>query len=244
MTDPGILQTPMILQLYMTGAALFFYGIYIILFILAIVTLSRRETAGKTVLLIANWLMAVLGTAQVILTLASCVVLIQMSQNNLDTSINPNASAFGLALRGELDNALFMARSIVWCINKNDQLAGSGVLYGVKHSTSALARQLESGALYCICVILLVITGSSLNSISGDIALNVLAGLTFQMTNIAPTLTIVRVGLGHNIQDTIEEKAAKPTNQRNRLVHGPVEEPLPSSSEVLHLRPEVCGIKV
>ncbi|KAJ7214917.1 hypothetical protein GGX14DRAFT_609753 [Mycena pura] len=93
--------------------------IYIILFILAIVTLSRRKTAGKIVLLVANWLMAVLGTAQIILTLASCVVLIQMSQNNLDTSTDPKASQLGLEFQ-EMDDAMSKARSIVWSINKNE----------------------------------------------------------------------------------------------------------------------------
>ncbi|KAJ7208954.1 hypothetical protein GGX14DRAFT_633045 [Mycena pura] len=282
--------------------------IYIVLFILAVVTLSRRKTAARNVLLAASWLMAVLGTAQIILTLASCGVSIQISQNNPDTSTGPNDEHRILAL-----GSLYDALSIVWSINNWKVVCAPGILilatFGIlgcflpfaknveipstlkigfsliaatnvmlmvltgkrisspnvlrsrnklagriwwirreafhvdldqtvcSRYNTAVAIILESGALYCICIILLVVT-ALLHTVSGRITFYLLLGLTPYMTDIAPTLTIVRVGLGHNIQDTIEKLSTKPPNQ-SELLFRQVEDSLHRSPEALNIRPEV-----
>ncbi|KAJ7704202.1 hypothetical protein B0H16DRAFT_1704866, partial [Mycena metata] len=45
------------------------YGVYIVLFLLAIYTLARRKSAGKKLLLGYTWAMAVFGTVQLVLCL-------------------------------------------------------------------------------------------------------------------------------------------------------------------------------
>lgn len=87
-----------------------------------------------------------------------------------------------------------------------------------------LSHRLESGAIYCVCLIIVVII-LSLEQIP-VIFLGITVGLSRQvlvsrrsrhclietsspiLQNIAPTLTIVRVGLGHNIQDTVTRNLA------------------------------------
>ncbi|KAJ7207901.1 hypothetical protein GGX14DRAFT_114489 [Mycena pura] len=69
---------------------------------------------------------------------------------------------------------------------------------------------LESGALYCVCVILLMIFSPN------QFAYQILLSVTSQI-NIAPTLIVVRVGLGHNIQDSIPNQhplQSKPIRSR------------------------------
>jgi len=303
----------MILQICMAGAALLFYGIYIILFVLAIVTLSRRKTAGRRVLLVATWSMAALATGQIVVVLASCVVSIQISQQILVSSADPNAGPVTVSLT--LYNALSTAQNVAWPINNlvTDALflyrcyviwgrkwtvvfvpgililATLGIGLFLTFTTSALPSSigylmgavtnvvlmvltagriwwirgetlhvgldqivrsrcntavaiiLESGALYCVCVILLAVTAPRHDVPEGAL-FYVVVGISSQVINIAPTLTIVRVGLGHNIQDSIEEwaKDSRPTSCSKRdLAMGRGEKFSPSSVEVLDIRPEV-----
>ncbi|KAJ7449005.1 hypothetical protein FB451DRAFT_1187508 [Mycena latifolia] len=93
-------------------------------------------------------------------------------------------------------------------------------------STSAFVNcskqdnRLDSGATYCVFGIVLAIFASPNAPAVGGAILYGIAGqgvvsqdflrisyLTASLQNILPTLTIVRVGLGHNIQDTIQEIA-------------------------------------
>ncbi|KAJ6530196.1 hypothetical protein B0H19DRAFT_480943 [Mycena capillaripes] len=62
----------MIRAFFETGASLLLYGIYFNLFILSIHTLSRRRPHGVNILIVASCAMALLGTAQVAVTLATC----------------------------------------------------------------------------------------------------------------------------------------------------------------------------
>ncbi|KAJ7261886.1 hypothetical protein C8J57DRAFT_1719512 [Mycena rebaudengoi] len=57
---------------------------------------------------------------------------------------------------------------------------------------------LESGAIYCICIVIYVIC-ASIPTVS-PILLNIFRGAIPQIMNIAPTLIIVRVGLSHNTE--------------------------------------------
>ncbi|KAJ7747425.1 hypothetical protein DFH07DRAFT_831056 [Mycena maculata] len=63
-------------QLYSLAATLVLYGIYLVLFSFSVYTLSRRESARA--LLVASWAMAILGTAQVLLHLATTGLSLQM----------------------------------------------------------------------------------------------------------------------------------------------------------------------
>jgi len=69
--------------------------------------------------------------------------------------------------------------------------------------THIVAVILESGALFCICVILLAVTVSRRNVPGPEgVLYYVVVGISSQVMNIAPMLTIVRVCRGHNIQDS------------------------------------------
>ncbi|KAF8129998.1 hypothetical protein K438DRAFT_1887081 [Mycena galopus ATCC 62051] len=56
-----------------TSVHIFFYAIFLILFIIAIRNLGRRETAGKSVLLTFSWALAALGTAQAVLCISRTI---------------------------------------------------------------------------------------------------------------------------------------------------------------------------
>ncbi|KAJ7111269.1 hypothetical protein C8R44DRAFT_799233 [Mycena epipterygia] len=99
----------------------------------------------------------------------------------------------------------------------------------------AVVIVLESGAVYCMYGILLVIV-MSLKPIP-MIFEGVAAGLARQIINIAPTLTIVRVGLGHNIQDTIRHRTEKPAARRTPIPSQPTPRQLSGPREVLHIKP-------
>ncbi|KAJ7152548.1 hypothetical protein C8R46DRAFT_1303091 [Mycena filopes] len=65
-------------------------------------------------------------------------------------------------------------------------------------------RSFESGFIYCFSGLSLVIalaTGGW-----NTVVYPVLLGAAYQAINIAPTLTIVRVGLGHNIEDAVKSQ--------------------------------------
>ncbi|KAF8184042.1 hypothetical protein K438DRAFT_1838139 [Mycena galopus ATCC 62051] len=63
----------LILRFSPTAIALLLYGVYVNLFLLSIYTLSRRRTAGTTLLIAASCMMAVIGTTQIALDVAGTV---------------------------------------------------------------------------------------------------------------------------------------------------------------------------
>ncbi|KAJ7214109.1 hypothetical protein GGX14DRAFT_542332 [Mycena pura] len=93
-----------------------------------------------------------------------------------------------------------------------------------------VAAALESGALYGLCSIVLVIFGRN-----EDLGVYpIIAGASSQIMNIAPTLIMVRVGLGHNIQDSVstvqtndkwsrQVQAARPTSSWTVINIAPME---------------------
>ncbi|KAF7367791.1 hypothetical protein MSAN_00843300 [Mycena sanguinolenta] len=67
--------------------------------------------------------------------------------------------------------------------------------------TTTISIILESGAIYCFCAGMLAV--SAMSNSTGTFYL-VIEGIAFQAVNIAPTLTVVRVGLGHNVLDSVD----------------------------------------
>ncbi|KAJ7214905.1 hypothetical protein GGX14DRAFT_609734 [Mycena pura] len=273
MTDTAVLHKvwgDMILQICMAAGGLLFYGIYLNLFFLALILLSRRKSAeGKKVLLAATWAMAVLETGQMIIVLACCVISIQIMQQILQSPHGP------APILMTIYNILSAVQNIAWAVNKRSLrsfyrcyiiwgrnwavacvpgflilstfgigcflLLGTtqvpesigfilvavtnvvlmaltaGRIWWVRRAAShvgldktirgrythVVAVILESGALFCICVILMAVTVSR-RSVPGPegVLYYVVVGISSQVMNIAPMLTIVRVGRGHNIQDS------------------------------------------
>ncbi|KAJ7735866.1 hypothetical protein DFH07DRAFT_967056 [Mycena maculata] len=89
----------------------------------------------------------------------------------------------------------------IW-YKKREALSVNGNTFRTRYST-AIAMILESGAIYCLSIILFVIAqyfvahGPSSGSQSTSVFFGVTAGLWSQIVNIAPTLILVRVGMGH-----------------------------------------------
>ncbi|KAJ6568058.1 hypothetical protein DFH09DRAFT_1314043 [Mycena vulgaris] len=77
---------------------------------------------------------------------------------------------------------------------------------------SAVTIILESGAIYCVCAVLLTIT-FSIRPLTWSVAYGITLGTSLQAINIAPTLTVVRIGLGHNTDDPIDLKEAPAEGQ-------------------------------
>ncbi|KAJ7261885.1 hypothetical protein C8J57DRAFT_1335639 [Mycena rebaudengoi] len=69
----------------------------------------------------------------------------------------------------------------------------------VKRYDMVIAVILESGAIYCICVVIYVICCSiTIRSLTLFNIVSIFRGALPQIMNIAPTLIVVRVGLGHD----------------------------------------------
>ncbi|KAJ6530103.1 hypothetical protein B0H19DRAFT_1384663 [Mycena capillaripes] len=76
-----------------TGVSLLFYGIYILLFILAIRTLKRRKTSGMKLLMGVSCVMAVLATTQMAVNIALAVFTARLVQQVVHSQLlNANAS--------------------------------------------------------------------------------------------------------------------------------------------------------
>ncbi|KAF8188210.1 hypothetical protein K438DRAFT_2019354 [Mycena galopus ATCC 62051] len=264
-----------------TCVQIFFYAIFLILFIIAIRNLHRRETAGKIVLLTFSWAMVALGTAQVVLCIPMMVETLRLLRELVKqrTDLNPDpvpAPQFGTY------NSLVFADNVVFVINnlavdllllyrcyviwgrekKVLILPGAfiistvavGFIATVQNSTpiftavylmaaatdltlvaftagriwlkrrdviridtdgtlksrysTVIEMIVESGALYSLFAILDAITNQLARRPNSDILYNVIASVSAQLTNILPTLIIVRAGMGHNIQDRIESSRA------------------------------------
>ncbi|KAJ7247048.1 hypothetical protein C8J57DRAFT_1359904 [Mycena rebaudengoi] len=100
-----------------TCVQIFFYALYLNLFIFAIYTLGRRNTAGKGVLLTFSWVMAILGTTQAILRIPTTAVTLRMMQDLVRQRSNLNP---GPAPPLELQKtyaSLYMAQDVIFSIN-------------------------------------------------------------------------------------------------------------------------------
>ncbi|KAJ7660806.1 hypothetical protein DFH06DRAFT_1400146 [Mycena polygramma] len=191
------------------------YGFYLNLFVFAVYTLKRRKTSGKQVLLAFNWIMALLGTTQIVLRLIMATMtvrfLLQFIERGTESPLNLRGAYNSLYIAQEAifainNGKLLSFRLFLFCVPSPDAYGG----FGVPQSTSRIPKDLqnryshvismilESGALYCICTILLIVTYPL------GLAYFVLAGIATHFINIVPTLIIVRVGLGH---DTVENRA-------------------------------------
>ncbi|KAJ7254986.1 hypothetical protein B0H12DRAFT_1114415 [Mycena haematopus] len=294
-TSPSFVWALFVRELFETSATVFFYGLYVNLFILAMYTLRRRRTSGRTWLLAATWMLFVVGTLQTILRilistlLARAVALlvgrsqsevptaeiVDLLQNRVDLELADNAV---FAVNVLITDSVFLYRCyLVWgyrikpiivpgililstttlsivslaesSLSKNFVLLGGRIqvitttttyalglttnvvlmaltagriwwmrktLVNVPDLHSSIASRynttisiiLESGAIYCFSAFLLAIALTTAGSSSE--LYSVLLGIACQAINIAPTLTVVRVGLGHNIEDAVKTGFTQP----------------------------------
>ncbi|KAJ7744093.1 hypothetical protein B0H16DRAFT_1693250, partial [Mycena metata] len=105
-------------------AELLLYGIHVVLFILALRILARRKTAGKKVLRIYTLLMALFGTAQVIISVVTAVVAVRIARTDIqggskemeNTSLALNMAQYATFWFNKLvsDSLLFYRCFIIW----------------------------------------------------------------------------------------------------------------------------------
>ncbi|KAJ7245397.1 hypothetical protein B0H12DRAFT_1127773 [Mycena haematopus] len=87
----------------------------------------------------------------------------------------------------------------MWWVGREVRRAASFNLSGTRSYNTAVVMILESGALYSLCVIAYVVSGSILTP-PAIIINNVLIGALPQVVNIVPTLIAVRVGLSRGVE--------------------------------------------
>ncbi|KAJ6530137.1 hypothetical protein B0H19DRAFT_1273805 [Mycena capillaripes] len=76
-----------------TGAMLLLYGIYINLFLLSLHTLSRRKAPGVKQLSVASWVMAILGTTQMVVNIAMTAIYARGLQQAVHSQVDPQLVA-------------------------------------------------------------------------------------------------------------------------------------------------------
>ncbi|KAJ7195173.1 hypothetical protein GGX14DRAFT_404097 [Mycena pura] len=250
-------------------------GFYVLLFAIAIVTLHRRQTAGKTFLLAASWTLFIVGTAQTILCIMIPVVSVQIvsilaappgstteispllhKQNGLNAAseaifvlnvgltklvsavvslgtssltkplgqkvhLVTAVAGYGIGLFGNLVlmtltgrtshstldffNLLCMELEIagrLWWLSRASVHTHLHATLKNRYNTT-ISIILESGVIYCLCAGLLAVALLSSGTGNSTKFYRTMEGIAYQAVNIAPTLTVVRVGLGHNIVDSV-----------------------------------------
>ncbi|KAJ7104976.1 hypothetical protein C8R44DRAFT_807365 [Mycena epipterygia] len=88
----------------------------------------------------------------------------------------------------------------IWWVRRESRLLRGTVSREPYHTVIAMI--LESGSIYCLCMILQVIAQSLAPSNASNIFLGISTGFGQQVVNIAPTLIVVRVGLGDSVENT------------------------------------------
>ncbi|KAJ7022967.1 hypothetical protein C8F04DRAFT_1240507 [Mycena alexandri] len=119
---------------------------------------------------------------------------------------NPNSAFYVLRhapfVLGAITNLtlVILTGGRIWWIRRDALRVGiaDGLL---SHYNAAIAMILESGALYAMLATALAITPPT-----GTDYTFVLQGIAIHVINIAPTMMVVRVGLGHNLQDIVENR--------------------------------------
>ncbi|KAJ7083529.1 hypothetical protein C8R44DRAFT_822308 [Mycena epipterygia] len=290
-----------------TCTDLLLYGIYFNLFIFAIHTLSRRETAGRNPLLVASWAMFILGTTGIVPRVIQTALSVRLLQECLENHANytselwhtynslvaaeniifginnfvtetlllyrcyviwgsqkkviilPGILVLGTLITGFLAIAANHASSSlanfdlrtpyimstvanlvlvgltagrIWWIRRETLYFGLDEKFRKRYNT-AIIILIESGAIYCMCGILIVFISSfdEMPIIFGGIVF----GFAKQGLNIIPILIVVRVSLGHNIQDTIRNRIENPTGRQAPISLQPHQPSEPR--EVLHIKP-------
>jgi len=277
-------------ETHKTSATLVFFGFYVLLFAIAIFTLHRRQTAGKTFLLAASWTLFLVGTVQTILCIMIAVVSVQIvsilatpfgstteisallhKQNGLNaaseamfvfnvfltdliflcrcyliyarqwrvilfpsfliflTTVSAVVSlgtsslttplgqkmhlvtavaGYGIGLFGNLVLMTLTAGRLWWLSRASVHTHLHATLRN-RYSTT-ISIILESGAIYCLCAGLLAVALLSSGTGNSTKFYRTMEGIAYQAVNIAPTLTLVRVGFGHNIVDSVGRGSSPP----------------------------------
>ncbi|KAJ7432403.1 hypothetical protein FB451DRAFT_1316923 [Mycena latifolia] len=122
----------------------------------------------------------------------------------------------------------------IWWIRRDASILGLSDSAFVQRYNTIIAIILESGAIYCIGVIIYVIFVSVLNPGNFTPLIDIGRAAVPQIMNIAPTLIIVRVGLGYGVADTAAVSTLRARPGASTGV--PFRNPTHSGSVVLDIR--------
>ncbi|KAJ7488442.1 hypothetical protein FB451DRAFT_736987 [Mycena latifolia] len=89
---------------------LIFYGVFVVLFILAVYTLSRRKTQGRYILLLTSWAMFIFASTVLILDVVSTVLAVRIVQMSPDVPFSLPRLSSTLTLAR---NALFSCNTLL-----------------------------------------------------------------------------------------------------------------------------------
>ncbi|KAJ7673537.1 hypothetical protein B0H17DRAFT_169323 [Mycena rosella] len=133
---------------------------------------------------------------------------------------------------------IFLTVGRIWYI-RHEAYIINGTTFRKRYDT-VIAMILESGSIYCVCIILWVIARSLRNQFdsSTKIFMGLADGLVDQGVNIAPTLILVRVGMGHFQwqQNPAPRSQTRLASERSTLHWAPVIPPTDASCEVIDLK--------
>ncbi|KAJ7310983.1 hypothetical protein DFH08DRAFT_1087972 [Mycena albidolilacea] len=173
----------MLFALYTTSTTLLLYGLYVPLFTWSVRILRRRNPGEKTALLVTTYIMLLLGTLQTILWLCTAGISVRMTQVLVEKD-----AVDSLSRLWRLYFTLDIAQNIVFvtnnCVTDMLFLYRCYIIWGSRWKVTATPA---------LCI---------LSTVKSNIFLGVTVGLGQQVVNIAPTLIIVRVGLGDPVPNT------------------------------------------
>ncbi|KAJ7229570.1 hypothetical protein B0H12DRAFT_1147579, partial [Mycena haematopus] len=240
--------------------SLLLYGVYCILFVLSLYTLSRRKAPGTTLLIVASCTMAVVASTQMALDMAVTVeaarllqqaahseilngrstIMLQMAQNlmcginnfitdsfflyrcyviwgfrkkplilpallllttlivgfvemlNLPLTSKVDVRLTTMLILGAATNLVLTALTagrILWIHRAASHVALDRTIR--RRYTTAIVIILESGAVYCVVAMILVIS----SFLADDEVHSIAFGVAQQLLNIIPTFTLVYIGL-------------------------------------------------
>ncbi|KAJ7159516.1 hypothetical protein C8R46DRAFT_1108463 [Mycena filopes] len=119
-------------------------------------------------------------------------------------SIRPEGPIPGETILATATNLLLLILTVgrIWWMRRNALHVGADRVL-IDRYTTVMAMLLESGALYILPAILIMIV------YPWNIPFHILEGLATYLVSIIPTVIIVRVGLGRSIHDTIERRVTR-----------------------------------
>ncbi|KAJ7265106.1 hypothetical protein C8J57DRAFT_1622159 [Mycena rebaudengoi] len=131
-------------------------------------------------------------------TVLGFITIMRFADHEFNSAFNPTiVASFAMSVLTNCTLAALTAGRM-WWVGREVRRASN--LLGMRNYNAAVVMILESGALYCVCVIALVVSGAFLPNSSATVVNNVLTGAMPQVVNIVPTLIAVRVGLSRGIE--------------------------------------------
>ncbi|KAJ7323570.1 hypothetical protein DFH08DRAFT_817605 [Mycena albidolilacea] len=166
-------------------------------------------------------------------TVLGFITTVRFADYQFNSEFNPTIFAsFAMSV---LTNCTLTALTAgrMWWVGREVRRASN--LPGTRSYNTAVVMILESGSLYSVCVIALVVSGAFLPNPSATVVNNVLTGAMPQVVNIVPTLIAVRVGLSRGIEARWIDRTSGSANARRSEIEARVQ----CRKHVIHFTPAI-----